>query len=72
MHVLFSDLLKEYEVKQELVGLLKDQIVHCCEALQSASKEIKGTFKKIWRVLMRNKAGSRRDLPTGKLIEIWF
>jgi site-specific DNA recombinase len=46
MHLLFSDLLKEYEFKPYLMAPLKEQFLHVCDALNDSSKEVEGGIQK--------------------------
>jgi site-specific DNA recombinase len=46
MHLQFSDLLKQYEVKSELILPLKEQLEYVCESLKDSGKESKGRIQK--------------------------
>ncbi len=46
MHVLFSDLLKEYEFKAHLKAPLKEQFLYVCDHLFDSNKEVKGSLQK--------------------------
>jgi hypothetical protein len=39
MHGLFSDLLKQYEIRSQVIPFLKGQFEYVCESLKSVSKE---------------------------------
>lgn len=46
LHVLFSDLLKQYEIKPELIMPLKQQFEYVCDSLKGASKEARSGIQK--------------------------